>query len=95
MIGKEKQSKDTLNIVLMATYFFVPFYGLRIAAENFLMEDDLGIGYTMLFGLVGGIAVSIYLTTLQAKTLKVKLIGLGIILLLMTGVNVLINIIGD
>jgi hypothetical protein len=55
------------------------------------MEDDLGIGYSMLFGLVGGIAVTIYLTTLQAKTLKIKLIGLAVILLLVTAVNFIIN----
>jgi hypothetical protein len=91
MTDKEKQNKDTWNIVLMATYFFVPFYGLRIATENYLMEDDLGIGYSMLFGLVGGIAVTIYLTTLQAKTLKIKLIGLAVILLLGTAVNFIIN----
>lgn len=91
MTDKEKQNKDTWNIVLMATYFFVPFYGLRIAAENYLMEDDLGIGYTMLFGLIGGIAVTIYLTALQTKTLKIKLIGVGVISLLVTVVNLLIK----
>jgi hypothetical protein len=89
MTDKEKHNKDTWNIALMATYFFVPFYGLRIAAENYLMEDDLGIGYTMMFGLVGGIAVTIYLTTLQARPLKIKLIGLGVVLLLVTIVNLL------
>jgi hypothetical protein len=91
MTDKENQNIDTWNVVLMATYFFVPFYGFRIAAENYLMEDDLGIGYTMLFGLIGGTAVTIYLTTLQTKALKIKLIGLGIILLLVTAVNLLIN----
>jgi multidrug transporter EmrE-like cation transporter len=91
MTDKEKQNKDTWDIVLMATYFFVPFYGLRIAAENYLMEDDLGVGYSMLFGLIGGIAVTIYLTTLRTKTLKIKLIGLGIILSLVITVNLLIN----
>jgi hypothetical protein len=75
----------------MAMYFFVPFYGLRIAAENYLMEDDLGMAYSMLFGLTGGIAVTIYLTILAKKTLKTKVIGLGVILLLVTGVNLLIN----
>lgn len=91
MTDKEKQNQDTWNVVLMATYFFVPFYGLRIAAENYLMEDDLGLGYSMLFGLIGGIAVTIYLTILRTRTIKVKLIGLGIILLLVTAVNVSIN----
>jgi hypothetical protein len=91
MTDKEKQNIDTWNIVLMATYFFVPFYGLRIAAENYLMEDDLGVGYSMLFGLISGIAVAIYLTTLQTKTLKTKLIGLGGILLLVTAVNLFVN----
>ena len=91
MTDKEKQNKDTWNIVLMATYFFVPFYGLRIAAENYLMEDDLGIGYSMLFALIGGIAVTIYLTILLKKSLKIKLVGLGIILLLVTAVNLLVN----
>lgn len=91
MTDKEKQNKDTWNIVLMATYFFVPFYGLRIAAENYLMEDDLGMGYSMLFGLTGGIAVTIYLTVLAKKSIKIRLIGLGVILLLVTLVNVLTN----
>jgi hypothetical protein len=75
----------------MASYFFVPFYGLRIAAENYLMEDELEIGYLMLFGLIGGIAVTIYLTILKNRTLKVKLIGLAYILLVLTAVNLLIN----
>jgi len=90
MTDKQK-SQDTWNITLMALYFFVPFYGLRVAAENYLVDDDLGIGYTVLFGLVGGIAVSIYLTTLQSRTLKVKLIGLGIVSLLVVGVNILVK----
>lgn len=91
MIDKEKQNKDTWDVVLTAIYFFVPFYGLRIAAENLLMDDDLGIGYSMLFGLIGGIAVAIYLTTLQSKRLKIKLIGLGILLILVTAVNLVVN----
>ncbi|RAW00754.1 hypothetical protein [Pseudochryseolinea flava] len=91
MTDKEKQNQDTWNIVLMATYFFVPFYGLRIAAENYLMEEDLGMGYSMLFGLIGGIAVTIYLTVLAKKSMKIRLIGLGVILLLVTLVNVLTN----
>jgi hypothetical protein len=91
MTDKEKQNKDTWDIVLMATYFFVPFYGLRIAAENYLMDDDLGMGYSMLFGLIGGIVVTIYLTTLRTKTLRIKLVGLGIVLLIVTAVNFLIN----
>jgi hypothetical protein len=74
----------------MATYFFIPFYGLRIAAENYLMEDDLGMGYSMLFGLIGGIVITIYLTILQTKTLKAKLVGLGVVLLAVTAVNLLI-----
>ena len=91
MTDKEKQNKDTWNIVLMATYFFVPFYGLRIAAENYLMEGDLGMGYSLLLALIGGIAVTIYLTILLKKSLKIKLVGLGIILLLVTAVNLLVN----
>jgi multidrug transporter EmrE-like cation transporter len=91
MTDKEKQSKDTWDIVLMATYFFVPFYGLRIAAENYLMDDDLGMGYSMLFGLIGGIVVTIYLATLRTKTLKIKLVGLGVVLLIVTVVNLVIN----
>jgi hypothetical protein len=91
MTDKEKDNKDTWHIALMALYFFIPFYGLRIVAENYLMEDHLGIGYVMLFGLIGGIVVAIYLTTLQTKTLKIKLIGLGIILLLITAANFLVN----
>ena len=75
----------------MATYFFVPFYGLRIAAENYLMDDDLGMGYSMLFGLIGGIVVTIYLTTLRTKTLRIKLVGLGTVLLIVTVVNLVIN----
>lgn len=35
MTDKEKQNRDTWDIVLMATYFLVPFYGLRVAAESF------------------------------------------------------------
>jgi hypothetical protein len=91
MTDKEKQNKDTWDIVLMATYFFVPFYGLRIAAENYLMDDDLGMGYSMLFGLIGGIVVTIYLTTLRTKTLRIKLVGLGTVLLIVTVVNLVIN----
>jgi len=91
MTDKEKQNKDTWNIALTATYFFVPFYGLRIAAENYLLEEDLGMGYSLLFALIGGIAVAIYLTTLLKKSLKIKLVGLGIILLLVTAVNLLLN----
>lgn len=91
MIEKKAQNVDTWEIVLMASYFFVPFYGLRIAAENYLMEDELEIGYLMLFGLIGGIAVTIYLTILKNRTLKVKLIGLASILLVLTAVNLLIN----
>ncbi|HYI77455.1 MAG TPA: hypothetical protein VEW65_07520 [Chryseolinea sp.] len=91
MADKEKQNKEAWNIVLMATYFFVPFYGLRIVAENYLKERDLGVGYSMLFGLIGGMAVTIYLTTLQTRRVKTKLIGLGIILLIVFVVNFLIN----
>ncbi len=91
MTDKQIQSNHTWNIVLMATYFFVPFYGLRIALENYLMEDDLGIAYVMLLGLVGAIIVTIYLTTLQNKPRKIKLVGLGIIILLVTAINLFIN----
>jgi hypothetical protein len=91
MTDKEKPNKDTLDIVLMATYFFVPFYGLHIAAENYLMDDELGMGYSMLFGLIGGIVVTIYLTILRTKTLKTRLVGLGVLLLVVTAVNLAIS----
>ena len=91
MAGKDTQSEDTWNIVLMAIFFFVPYYGLRIAAENYLMEDDLGIGYSMLFGLISGISAVIYLTILRKKTFKAKLVGLGIVLLAVTAVNIIFN----
>lgn len=92
MTDKEKQSKDTWDIVLMATYFLVPVYGLRIAAENFLMEDDLGMGYSMLFGLIGGVTTTIYMTILKPKSLKIKLIGLAVVLLFVTILNLLVKL---
>jgi hypothetical protein len=91
MTDKEKHNKDTFDIVLLATYFVVPSLGLRVVVENYLMDDDLGVGYSALFGLVGGIAVTIYLTILRTRTLKTKLIGLGIILSVLIAVNHLIN----
>lgn len=56
------------------------------------MEDDLGMGYSLLFGMIGGISVTIYLTILKAKALKIKLIGLTVVLLLVTILNLLVKL---
>ena len=88
---KNDQKTNNWDIALLATYFFIPFYGLRIALENYLMEDDLGIEYTMLLGLVSAISVTIYLTILRTKSLKTKVIGLGTTLLLVIIVNILMS----
>ena len=91
MTDKSNQKTNYWDIALLAIYFFIPFYGLRIALENYLMEDDLGVDYTMLLGLVSAISVTVYLTVLRTKTLKTKIIGLGIILLLVIIVNILMT----
>ena len=74
---KDKK-QETLDIVLVATYFFIPFYGLRIAAENYLFVDGLDVTYRMFIALLSSIPVTIYLTTLRSRTTKIKIIGLGI-----------------
>ena len=89
MTDNKDQKPDTWDIVLMAAFCFIPFYGLRLAVENYLMEDDLGIEYIILLGLISAIALTIYLTILRTKTLKTKTIGLGTILLIVVVVNLL------
>lgn len=91
MADRKQQKPDTWDIALMATYFFVPFYGLRIALENYLFVDDLVMSYVMLLGLVSGIMLTIYVTVLRPKTMKTKFIGLGLILLLVTVINLLVD----
>jgi hypothetical protein len=90
MTDTKDKKQETLDIVLMATYFFIPFYGLRIAAENYLFVDDLDVTYGMVIALVSSIPVTIYLTTLKSRTTKIKIIGLGILLLVVTIVNVVV-----
>ncbi len=91
MTDKKERKAETWDIVLMATYFFIPFYGLRIAMENYLIVDDLEMSYVLLLGLVSGIIVTIYVTILKPKSINIKLIGLGIILVLVTVINLLVH----
>ncbi len=91
MADKKGQKLDTWDIVLMATYFFVPFYGLRIALENYFFVDDLDMSYVMLLGFMSGIITTIYFITLRPKTMKVKIIGLGLIFFLVIVINLLVD----
>ncbi len=91
MTEMKTQKSDTIDIVLFATYFFIPFYGLRIALENYLMEDDLDIGYLLMIGLVSGITSTIYMTVLKSKKTKAKIFGLGILLIFVITVNLIVN----
>lgn len=90
MTDKKEQQTNNLDIAIMSTYFVIPFLGLRIAMENYLMEDKLNMGYVMLLGLVSGIIVTIYLTILKPKSTKVKLIGLFLLLTFVTIINLLV-----
>lgn len=87
MTDTKDKKLETLDIILMATNFFIPFYGLRIAAENYLFVDDLDVTFGMVIALVSSIPVTIYLTTLKSRTTKIKIIGLGILLLVVAIVN--------
>jgi len=90
MTDTKDKYRETLDIVFMAIYFFIPFYGLRIAAENYLFVDDLDVTYQMVIALISGIAVTIYITTLRSRTTKIKFIGLGILLCIVTMINVIV-----
>ncbi|MFM8914516.1 MAG: hypothetical protein ACKOE6_16595 [Flammeovirgaceae bacterium] len=82
-----QQNKDTLNIVLLSAYFFVPFYGLRIALERYLGNDRLDIAYIGLLGLFSGLIVSISIIAL--KTTKTKIVGLVILLFLVVAISLI------
>ena len=91
MTDRKDQQTNSLEIVMMATYFFIPFYGLRIALEKYLMQDDPGMGYMILLGVVSGIIETIYLAVLKPKSTKVKIIGIGILLVLVTIINLIVD----
>jgi len=91
MTDNKEQQTNNLDIVLMAMYFFIPFYGLRIALETYLKEDDLDMSYVVLLGLVSGIVVSIYLTVLKTRTMKIRIICLVIVLTFVTLINLIVN----
>jgi len=90
MTNTNDKKQETLDIVLMATYFFIPFYGLRIAAENYLFVDDLGVTYGVVVALVSSIPVTIYLTALKSRKTKIKIIGLGILFVIVTIINIMV-----
>lgn len=85
----EEQKQNTIGIVILAFYFFIPFYGLRIALENYLKVERLEVGYVGLFGLISGLIVALNLSVL--KTVKVRIIGLVIILFVVIIINLLLK----
>lgn len=84
-----QHSKDTLNIVLLSAYFFIPFYGFRIALERYLGSDRLDIAYIGLLGLVSGLIVSVSMTFL--KSTKAKIAGLVLLLFFVVAVSLFLK----
>jgi hypothetical protein len=85
----EEQKQNTIGIVILTFYFFIPFYGLRIVLENYLKVERLEVGYVGLLGLISGLIVALNLSVL--KTVKVRIIGLVIILFVVIIINLLLK----
>ncbi|NEM98795.1 hypothetical protein [Pontibacter burrus] len=86
---KSEQSKTWENAIVV-TYFIVLYYGLRLALENFLFEDTLPLALTMLLGFISAILTTLVALIVKGKELKVKAIGVVVLLILMVITNLLV-----
>jgi hypothetical protein len=90
MAENNAPKRDTWNTALMAAYFFIPLYGLRIAAEKYFDNDRLPLTYFMLFGLAGALVAGLYMALLSKKSWTVKLVGLAVVLLVLVAINLMV-----
>ena len=89
---KEKSEQiKTWENALIASYFFILFYGLRLAIENHLLEDSLPITLTMLIGFISGIITASIVFIVKDKALKIKAIWAVVLLIVMVITNLLVS----
>lgn len=87
MVEYGQQTAKKQHALWFAIFFFIPFFGLRMALVNFLGEDEVGVVYIMLIGMMGGVSASIYEVTLRRKRIQAKVWGAVFLLILMSIIN--------
>lgn len=89
--GTERgEQNKTWENALIAAYFFILFFGLRSALENYLLEDTLPIALTMLLGFFAAIITTVMVFIIMGKGLKAKAVGAVVLLILMVITNLLV-----
>jgi len=89
---KEKNEQiKTWENALIASYFFILFHGIRLALEDYLLEESLPITLTMLLGLFSAIITALVVFILNGKKLMIKGFGAVILLALVTIANLLVS----
>jgi hypothetical protein len=83
-------SQSKQDTIFFALNYFIPFYGLRIALEDFLATDDIHLGYIFLLGLVSAIITALTTLNTRPKKLQVKILVSAILLVGVILINLLL-----
>jgi hypothetical protein len=79
------QSKQ--DMIFFALNYFIPFYGLQTALEDYLATDRMPLTYIFLLGLVSAIITVLVTRTTRHQKLQVKILASVILLAVVILVN--------
>jgi hypothetical protein len=80
-------SQSKQDMIFFALNYFVPFYGLRMALEDYLATDRMPLTDIFLLGLLGAIITVPATLATRHKKLQVKIFASGVLLLVMILIN--------
>ncbi len=80
-------SQSKQDTIFFALNYFIPFYGLRIALEDYLASDRIPLSYILLMGLVSGIITGVVTLNTRGKKLQVKIFASATLLVVVMLVN--------
>lgn len=90
-VKEKSEQNETWENALIATYFFILYYGLRLPLENHMLEDRLPITLTMLLGFFSAIITATIVFIVKGKALKIKAVWAAVLLIVMIIINLLVS----
>lgn len=80
-------SQSRQDMIFFALNYFIPFYGLRLALEDYLALDRMPLSYVFLLGLIAAIVTVVLTRFTRSKKLQVKILVPAALLLVVVIIN--------